>query len=201
MKKSDLLKAVVFFVIVIVCLLYLKSKGTYTSYSSEVDGSADSVIAGWNIKIDKEEVTTSSIKNVAISDIKWEGNRVEEGKVAPGSYGKMNVEIDPTGTDVAIKYDFEIIDKKVDENVILTVDNITQSDVELIKTGPNMYTSLLTLDMIKKGVKPVLHLDVMWENDDSINDYEDKDFDLDNFLKINFSAVQYRGEEIVPYSE
>ncbi len=201
MKNRDKWKLLAFIVIVVLCLWYLHSKGTYTSYSSEVNGEADSKIAGWHIKIDKEEVTTVEEKNIQIKDISWEGTRVEDGKVAPGSVGKMNIEIDPTGTEVAIKYDLEVVDKKVDAKTILTVKNITQSDVELIRTGPNTYTSVLTLDMIDKGIKPVVQMDIEWENDDNVNDLEGNDFDLDSFFKINFSAVQYRGEEIVAYSE
>lgn len=200
MKKDERRKIIIFLVVVFLCLFYLKEKATYTSYSSEASGEADAKIASWNISLDGQKITTKEMQDITINDIHWDKSNVREGKAAPGSQGVMKIEIDPGDTDVAIKYDLEVIDKNVDENMILRVLNIVQSDVELIKTGINKYSAVLTLDMINKKVKPVVQLDLIWENDDNINDL-DKNFDLDNFLKINFTAVQYRGEEIIAYTE
>ena len=185
MKRENILRTFAFIISVFLCIWYLKQKNTYTSYTSEADGTVDSAIANWNIKIDKETVTTLKQKNVAIKDIEWDESEVAPGKVAPGSKGKMHVEIDPTGTEVALLYTLQILDNKADKNMILTVENIKQSNAELIKTGENEYTSVITLDMLKNKVKPVVEMDLKWENNDDINDL-DRNLNLDKFLKINF---------------
>ena len=109
--------------------------------------------------------------------------------------------IDPTGTDVAIRYDLEIIDKNVDPNKILTITNITQHGVNLVKTDVNTYTGIITLDMIDSGVKPSLVLDVSWINDDNVNDLEKEIESIEDYLFIRFKASQYRGEAITEYIE
>lgn len=199
--KKKYVECIFIVVIVVTCLFYLKTKTTYTSYASSADGEVDSKVAGWNIKINDELVSTGTEKNVGISDIVWTGEHVAEGKAAPGSTGVMTMVIDPTGTDVAIRYDLEIIDKAIDPNIVLRVTNITEHGVNLVKTGVSSYTGIITLDMLATGIKPSLILDVAWENDDNVNDL-DKDIEsIEDYLLIKFRASQYRGEEIVEYIE
>lgn len=199
MKKYS--KTIAISVVIIVCVIYLISNVTYTSYVSEADGQVDSKVAGWNILINNVLVSTGTEKNVGLSDIVWSGEHVAEGKAAPGSTGVMNVLLDPTGTEVAIRYDLEIIDKNVDPTKILTITNIAEHGVDLVKTDVNTYTGIITLDMIKSGVKPSLVIDVSWVNDDNVNDLEREVESIEDYLLIKFKASQYRGEQIVQYIE
>ena len=54
MKKYS--KTIAISVVIIVCIIYLISNVTYTSYVSEADGQVDSKVAGWNIKINDQLV-------------------------------------------------------------------------------------------------------------------------------------------------
>ena len=121
--------------------------------------------------------------------------------MAPGSTGVLDINIDPTDTDVAIKFDLEIIDKNIDPLKILTVSSITDSSNQLIRTGVNTYTGIITLDEISSGTIENIKLNIEW-----IDNGEDIDFDTitdnsEDYLEINFTAMQYRGEEIVSYTE
>lgn len=201
-NKRNFIQCVIVVFCIILCFLYLKSKATYSSYESVVDGNIDSSIASWNIKIDNESITTLDMnKSVGINDIKWDTTNVREGKVAPGSSGVMNINIDASETDVAVKYEMEIIDKVVDNTKFFTVTDIFSTNTNLIKTGLNKYVGILSIDDIENGIKPNIQIDMEWKTTEEIVYKDENADDLESFIVINFVASQYNGEEIVPYVE
>lgn len=200
MKNKKIINLLLIFV-VIICLVYLYSKGTYTIFESKVDSYINPDIADWNIKVNGVVVTSADPVVVNISDVAWNSTNVADNKLAPGSTGVLDINIDPTDTDVAIKFDLEIIDKNIDPLKILTVSSITDSSNQLIRTGVNTYTGIITLDEISSGTIENIKLNIEW-----IDNGEDIDFDTitdnsEDYLEINFTAMQYRGEEIVSYTE
>lgn len=201
-NKRNCIQCVIVVFCIILCFLYLKSKVTYSSYESVVDGNIDSSIASWNIKIDNESITTLDMnKSVGINDIKWDTTNVREGKVAPGSSGVMNINIDASETDVAVKYEMEIIDKTVDNTKFFTVTDIFSTNTNLIKTGLNKYVGILSIDDIENGIKPNIQIDMEWKTTEEIVYKDENSDDLESFIVINFVASQYNGEEIIPYVE
>lgn len=187
------------FFLVVVCLLYLTSKTTYTSYESSLDGTIDSPIAGWNILIDGKNISNVvSTDSLKIEAITWDTSNVREGKVAPGSVGDMIITIDPTGTDVAIYYELEVIDKSVDPDKLLLVTSIVfGTGTELVKINENTYAGILTLDDIDSGKKPRIDVKVLWDGtEDMVYDPEVVG-NLDSYLVMNFTAKQYMGEEVL----
>lgn len=186
-------------ILILLCLLFLKSRVTYTSYESNVEGKVASSVARWNIKIDGKDITTDEVSTgIKIDNIKWNSKNVREGKVAPGSEGTMFINIDPSETDVAIYYELEAIDKTIDESKHLKITSISFNNVELRKIAVNKYAGVLTLEDIRNGVKPQVEVKVIWENtEDEVFDPETVN-DLDAFLVFNFMAKQYQGEALPP---
>lgn len=202
--NKKMIKFICLSLIFLLCLLYLLSKVTYTSYESEVDGNINAAIASWNINIDSKNITkVDSTMSLKIDDIKWNTSNVREGKVAPGSVGDMVINIDPTGTDVAIYYELEVIDKSVNPDKLLLVTSISSgNDAELVKIDKNVYAGLLSLEDINAGKKPRIDVKVIWEDDEDIVYDFDMLNDLDSYLVINFMARQYLGEDVLtPYLE
>lgn len=103
-------------------------------------------------------------------------------------------------TDVAIKYTFEIVDKNVDDTKFLKVTNINDNGNNLIRVGENVYTGIFSLDDIKNKVKKELVLDVEWPLGEDVDPTSEEVNSSINFLVINFTVEQYKGEAIVPYS-
>lgn len=199
---KNLIQVIALFVLIFCCFLYLKTKVTYTSYESEVEGSINPNIAKWSIKINDESV--SDLKDdleVAIDDIVWNCGTVRDGKVAPGCSGVMNLTIDANNTDVAVLYELEVIDKNVDEDKILKVTNISLDNSRFIRTDINKYAGVFSLDDIKNNATANMVIDVFWDDTIDIEYDEELLGNLDSYLVINFSAKQYAGEVIVPYTE
>lgn len=200
LKKNvkKVLQVFIIAILILLCIAFLKSRVTYTSYETSINGNISSPIASWRINIDGKDISTLSTDGLTINSINWITNNVREGKVAPGSVGDMKIVVDPTGTDVAIYFELEIIDKSVDESKFLKVTNISvaNTDVDLRRIAVNKYAGILTLDDISSGIKPEMDIDVVWESLEDVEYNPNVNDNLDAFLVFNFNAKQYGGEEL-----
>lgn len=199
-RKKSIIQIVVVMVLVFGSLYYLYSKGTYTAYETLTNGRITPNIAKWNISVDGFKITTGEVQTVGLSNIVWNSSNAVNGKALPGSTGTAKAIIDPMDTDVAIKYTFEIIDKSVDDTKFLKVTNINDNGNNLIRVGENVYTGIFSLDDIKNKVKKELVLDVEWPLGEDVDPTSEEVNSSVNFLVINFTVEQYKGEAIVPYS-
>ena len=199
-KNKKTIQIIVVCLVVLGSLFYLYSKGTYTSYETLTNGKITPKIAKWNIKVDGIEVTTSDVVTIGLSNINWVSNNAVAAKAVPGSHGFATVKIDPMDTDVSIKYTLEVFDKNVDSTKFLEVSNINNSTNSLIQTGENNYVAVITLDELKNKTITTLTFDVLWPLGDDVDPYSDEVNSSSNFLEINFSVEQYKGEAITPYT-
>ena len=182
--------------IISIALLYIFANKTYTSYESKTMGNADLNIAEWQIKIDDQEIVKST-QEIKLSDIVWNNDHTSSGKVSPGSKGSAKIKIDPSMTQVAIKYSISYVDHSNDPNIVLTVNSISLEDDELKREEDGSYSGIITLDEIKNGVKKILNLDVEWINDENNNEF-DSAIGLEDatpqYLTLILKAEQYKGE-------
>ncbi len=200
-RNKKIVKILLVTIVVLGSLFYLYSKGTYTSYETLTNGKITPSIARWKVKVDGFLITTEDVLTIGLSNIEWDSTSALEGKAVPGSTGVLSVLIDPTGTDVSIKYTLEIVDKSVDDDKFLTVTGIRNSTDSLVRTGRDTYTGIVTLEEIKKNTTVNLILDVSWPLTDEDIDPTGSDVNTSSkFLEINFSVEQYKGEKIVPYT-
>lgn len=199
-KKKKIVQIIVVTILLFGSLFYLYSNGTYTAYETETNGKITPGIAKWNISVDGFKVTSSDVQTIGLSNIVWNSSNAVNGKALPGSTGTAKAIIDPMDTDVAIKYTFEIIDKSVDDTKFLKVTNINDNGNNLIRVGENVYTGIFSLDDIKNKVKKELVLDVEWPLGEDVDPTSEEVNSSVNFLVINFTVEQYKGEAIVPYS-
>lgn len=199
-RKKSIIQIVVVMVLVFGSLYYLYSKGTYTAYETLTNGKITPNMAKWNISVDGFKVTSSDVQTIGLSNITWNSSNAVNGKALPGSTGTVKITIDPLDTDVAIKYTFEIVDKNVDDTKFLKVTNINDNGNNLIRVGENVYTGIFSLDDIKNKVKKELVLDVEWPLGEDVDPTSEEVNSSVNFLVINFTVEQYKGEAIVPYS-
>lgn len=171
------------------CLIYLKSKVTYTSYESKVEATVDSKIANWNILVNDTLITSDTPKDIVIDKIDWFTNHTREGKVAPGSTGVVTLIIDPKTTDVAIEYELKIIDKKIDPTKILTVTYVSTNNYDLTKVG-DTYSATFPLKEIKSGKKEVITIFLKWIEESEVTEVTPEDNISTDFIEISFKAKQ-----------
>lgn len=198
LKIKRLLKILLILCIVFFCIFYLRFKVTYTSYESETSSDISSKIAEWNIYINDQNITATTSKAVDLGEITWENPNANSKKVAPSSKGKINLVIDPTTTSVAIKYEIRITDKTIDDTKLLTVKSVNDIKNSLIKTSLDTYTGVISLSEIKNNETKTVTIDLEWINDDNVNDLENTSTD---YVDLEFTAYQYKGEPITAYTE
>ena len=192
MSETKKLK-IVFAIVVLLSVIYLLFSVTKAAYESNINGNLDNEVAKWNIKINDIDITNTMIKEVKVGDIYWNNTHTKEGKVSPGSSGVMTLIVDPSDTDVAIKYDITYSDSS-NSDKILTITSLN-STTELTKTADNKYTGILSLDDINAGIKPVITINIEWVNDEAMNERDSGDVD-DALIELVFTAIQYNGEAI-----
>ncbi len=186
---------------VIACFFYLSSKITYTSYESETQAHFDVEVTDLKLALNGVDVlhTASPLDSSVLTDhITWNSSHVRTGKVAPGTSGSFSIELDPTGSQVAFMFDFEFVTDNLPEGMTITYSNI-HSDREIVQTDEFVYSGILTLADIDAGAKVTIFVDFLIDYDE---DVEVEDFtpeQIEGLFEINFHAIQYRGEELVPY--
>lgn len=206
MKEDTGKKKKVYFVVILVvaCFIYLGAKATYTSYESNISGDVQTTIAGINLTINGHNVMNghSAINNqILLENITWNSTHTREGKISPGSYGTIELELDPAGSDVAIMYDFRYIDKTMDSSKLITFTNISSTDDSVVRTAIDTYTGIITIDQIEDGETVTVSIDFEFDNDSDIEGFEEDLQTYNDLFDIYFHAIQYTGETVVEYVE
>lgn len=202
MKKKINYKKL-YIVIFLVCILYLIGKITYSFYESNINGQVDADIADFKILINGEDVSNSSgtlDSGVILNNISWATDHTRENMISPGSSGVIELELDATQSEVAVLYEFQLIDKNIDSEKLVEFESIS-SDGDIIKTAADTYSGIITLADINNNVKPTINIAFNFDYEEDIEIDDDESQTLDNLFEIHFHAVQYQGEELVPYSE
>ena len=185
---------IVFIVLLIVCFLYLGASTTYTAYESLVEGNSKVPTAKFKLYINGISVTGDGTLSdqIIINNVTWTSTHTRDGKISPGSYGTVYLELDSTQSDVAVMYSFQFIDKRIDDDKVLTFNNIT-ADSGIVRTARDTYSGIVTMDDIEDGEKVNISADFIFDylNDIVItDDYESPSFE--DLFEIHFHAVQYR---------
>ena len=200
MKKQD---KIIIVLIAVLILIFIVSK-TLSLLQTNVTGAAEMPLAKWNILINGTELTSTSTADIRVNNIEWDENsHTSSGVVAPGSTGKVYLEINPTNTGVAFTYSITYIDKIINDEYVLTITDIKDGDGSLIKTAPQSYTGLFTLEEIRSRENKTVEIDVEWINNESNNQSDTligTQSSNPNFIHLEMEAVIYNGEQITPYT-
>lgn len=175
---------------------------TYGLFESNINMNADSKLATWNILINDTNIGKSETFTID-NFISEEDSTVASGKIAPGTSGYFNINIDPSTTQVSILYDLTFDFSKLDN--LFTITKVEEKNgYNLIKTGPNTYSNVITLNEIKENKTNNIRVHIKWNNNEENND-KDTEIGLteNNTLNIpvSITVLQYSGEKIEPYVE
>ena len=198
-KKVKLLLSILFLIVFVYTVYNIYE--TYALLETDEIVTNDFNTANWNILINDtllgEGSSTFLVDKIKIDDNSF----VKENKLAPGTSGYFDISIDPSSTDVSIKYDVSFDFSKVLQGIdIVSIKETSGSS--LIKTGENTYTNVITLKEIKENKKNNIRVNVVWNNIEE-NSVEDSKIGLiyNNKLDIpvTVTVTQYLGEEIKEY--
>ena len=193
----------IFLFLTIGCFFYLISKSTYTSYESNTTGKVNAKTAGIHLSINGFDVMNSGEvldNRIILENTTWESTHTREKKISPGSSGTIDLEVDPSSSDVAILYEFQFVDKVIDEEKLLNFGDIVSDDSSFVRTGIDTYTGVFTLEDLNDEKKANIHVDFYFDYLNDIEGITEDNQVFDDLFEIHFHAIQYKGEEIIPYS-
>lgn len=166
MKKRNLLAVIALLLVAITGGLVAN---TYSRYLSSAKNTTTVNVAPWRIKVNTADIVNVSDASFETS-VNWAENaNVTEGYIAPAQTGTFEVEIDPTGSKVAMEYTIEIDESKLtaaNKNIKLT--SVKVGDTDLTKTG-NVYSGEISLTEAEAGTKKNVVATVTWENEEANN--------------------------------
>jgi hypothetical protein len=190
--------------IIILCsiaFLYFGAKGTYTAYESFVNTEMSNRVAPIHLLINGEDLGSDTVldNRIILDNITWTSTHTRPGKLSPGSTGSFQFELDPTGSEVAILYQIQFIDKEVDPDKIVTFQNVA-SDRTLVRTSIDTYSGIITLADIENGQKTHITVDFIYDDTEDIEGIREDNQVFEDFFEIHFTALQYQGEELIAYT-
>lgn len=100
-NKKNLVAIIALFLVIGVCI------STYAIYRSTADGTATATAAAWTVYVNDSDIVTQDTFTFSESDIEWDNSssHAVNGKIAPGSTGRITVRIDAGGAEVPVVYD------------------------------------------------------------------------------------------------
>lgn len=173
--------------LIITFLLMVMVSLTYSKFSSMGKLKIESNVALWSIKVNGQDVTSSS--SFTLNNIVWSGSEtVANGYVAPGGSGYYEIVIDTSGTKVAIDYMIGFDSSILEQNTRMKVDRVTFDGVE--KTSEDgYYDGFISLSDVLDNKLVTIRIYINW---DEANNEEDENFDVQsalNYKKIELPMV------------
>ena len=197
MKNKNIL-VVVSLILVFITIYIIRD--TYGLFESKNVMVADTNIAKWNVLINGTDIKSG--ENFTVDTITVAGaENVKKGKMAPGTEGYFDININPTDTDTSIIYNVTFDFTKVNGSFSINKIEETTSG-NLIKTGENTYSKVITLEEIKNGITNNIRVHVKWDNLEENNEEDSKiGLTKNNSVSIPVSVTvsQYLKEALVEY--
>ena len=206
MKKKLLYKILLIIILIIAVFMLYKLISSYAVFYSEAIGTLEVNQATWRIEVNGDNIATGEdIAEFIVDNIEYTStDKVLEGNIAPGASALFNIVIDPSDTDVAIRYDITIDETEIsDENVVVSSVEETNG-VTLIRTGEYTYTGTMSLAEVQSNTTVDVQVNIVWENNEENNEQDtiigtaaNPIIEIPTIVRVS----QYLGETIVEYSE
>ena len=151
------------------CCLYFIS-GTYARYADEITGNAQVSVANWKVAF--TDGTNALQDNFNLVFTVQENPNVVSGKIAPSTTATAKIQVDLTGTEVAVDYNATI-----NEDALATVfgASAAQVDVTTVAKVAGQTDTTGTVNLVGDRAftdgngKVEITITLTWENDDTKN--------------------------------
>lgn len=199
MKRVYYLLSFVLFAMIVAQILY--SFGLLESNTTKV---VENGLGKWTILVNDTNVTGVPV-DFDIDEINYISDAgVKSGKIAPGVGGYFEIAIDPTDTEVSVRYDITFdISNLEDTDTTLNISTVAEtSGKTIIQTDENTYTGVITLSEIANEKVDTIRATVSWPNVEANNenDYEvGKTANATVEIPVTVTLTQYVGEHIEEY--
>ena len=190
--------------IMLVITIYVIST-TYALFQSQIKGSVVKNVGKWSIKINGADVLKGTSEEFNMQQfVVDEKENTKPGKMAPGTTGLFELSIDPTDTQISVRYDISIVLDEITNDKVQLISVEKDSTNNIVKTAENTYTGIIPLEEIEKGAIDLVKIKFCWENDEQNNMVDSEIGTIINSkiqIPVKVNITQYLGEEITAFSE
>lgn len=202
MNKKIINKLIIIVILFIALFIVYKLIKTYAVFYSEGNATVEQKQANWTIKVNNTNISSGVETDFTVDQIEYLSNsHVLANNIAPGLSGKFYITIDPTNTDVAVRYDI-FIDKSNLTNDSITIQSINeiQNNNTLKRTDTSTYTGVISLSDIQASKTNKIEIVLNWENNE-LNNANDTIVGTSTTnpsinIPVKVSVTQYLGETI-----
>jgi len=202
------IKLIIFILILVLLVVILRS--TFSKYANEATAVINEEVGKWVIKLNDTDITTETAStDFNMDKVYWDWDsfpHVKYPNVAPGMKGYFDLVIDPTDTDVSMKYTVEIDDSNVsipDVNIKITdIQEINGKELTITSNpdGPEIVERIKKLAEIQSENEnerlDTIRIFVEWENNEDNNETDSEIGKVsDNVISIpiKVNVIQYTG--------
>lgn len=199
MKKQFYILSAIFVIVVIAEIIY--AFGLLESNTTRV---VESELGEWTILVNNVDVT-EQVVSFNINNISYDTEaNVKTGRIAPGLGGYFDITIDPTDTEVSVRYDITYDTSGIEATgTSINIASVTEtSNKTIVRTGENTYTGIITLSEINNDQVDTIRTTIGWPNVEANGeqDYEvGKTANATLDIPISIRLIQYTGEQITAY--
>lgn len=206
LSKNNAKKGFIFVCLCIVLLLIYGIVRIYALFHSELYAKVKLKNGTWNILVNSTDITKGTDVEFNIDNVQIQENEhVKPGNLAPGLIGNFKISINPTDTDVSVRYDINLNEEKLtNNNIQIKSIKETFQGKELIQVAPNTYAGVITLEEIKAKKINEVTVEIEWSANDNNNEQDvnlGATWNNECQVPINVHVSQYLGEEINPYNK
>ena len=182
MNRQSKIKRGILIVIMLACIIALIG-ATYSRYTSTGTATVTATVAKWSVKLGSEDISTEA-KTINATFVYDSNDYVKDGRIAPGRSGYFDIEVDPTGSEVAVDYEFSInsvaIAQALEENSTsaIAITGATYTVFGGSATAANLTNSSTvafteSLADVLDGKKVTVRVFIAWDNDSDANNESD----------------------------
>ena len=195
-------------ILTLVMLIFtiFKIGDTYAKYFAEANSATlTQDIAKWVIKVNNLDIYSETGETVEFPINKFNNfsnSDTVADKISPASEGYADIVIDPTGTDVAGRYDIEIEVTNASSLAVSARLEMASGTNTLVKTGENTYTGTISLADAQAGSTASIRCYLTWSNDETKNEADTAAMQVENAtfkVLATVTVTQYLGETITEY--
>ena len=136
-------------VIILLALLLITaivfSMYAYAKYKTTLTGNGTATVAKWSFKVNGQ---TQTIPDIDLATTMKENNNVVEGKLAPGTEGSFDLNLDATGSEVAIDYNIKLAVTEKPSNLRFYTDSSYTKEIASTDGVMNV-SGVMSLEEIK----------------------------------------------------
>ena len=136
-------------IVVLLALLLITaiafSMYAYAKYKTTLTGNGTATVAKWSFKVNGQ---TQTIPDIDLTKTMDSHNNVAEGKIAPGTSGHFDLELDATGSEVAINYNIKLAITEKPSNLRFYTDSSYTKEIASTDGVMNV-SGVMSLEEIK----------------------------------------------------